>query len=197
MTSGEKKAWEILRGLNHIEVCRNADVKYEDKSYVLKSLGIDFLISPETQEMRSHSPDGELMLKKLGYFFNHSALCYLINAKNIPLTKKLIKPVGLKGGEIFFRGTHVLPLDKLAEKYSSDKTGFIEKGKLFNGSLLGYGDVSIELLPMPRIPVTLILWLADDEFPARAELLFDSTCEQHLPIDIIWSIAMMTVLVMM
>lgn len=197
MTSGEKKAWETLKGLNHIEVCRNADVKYEDRSYVLKSLGIDFLISPEIREMRANSPKGELILKKLGYFFNHSALCYLINAKNISLTKKLIKPVGLKGGEIFFRGTHVLPLDKLAEKYTNDKTGFIEKGKLLNGSLLGYGDASIELLPMPRIPVTLILWLADDEFPARTELLFDSTCEQHLPIDIIWSIAMMTVMVMM
>lgn len=196
MTSGEKKAWEILSGLDHIDVCKNADVYYENKNYVLTSLGIDFLISPETKEMRAKTPAGESILKKLGYFFNHSALYYLINAKDILPTKKLIKPVGLKGGEVFFRGTHVLPLDKLAEKYNNDKTGFIEKGKSFNGTFLSYGDASIELLPMPRIPVTLILWLADDEFPARAELLFDSTCERHLPIDIIWSIAMMTVLVM-
>jgi hypothetical protein len=48
---------------------------------------------------------------------------------------------------------------------------------------------------MPRIPVTLILWLSDEEFPARADLLFDSTCEIHLPLDILWSIAMMTILV--
>ncbi len=50
---------------------------------------------------------------------------------------------------------------------------------------------------MPKIPVTLILWLQDEEFPARADLLFDSSCELHVPIDIIWSIAMMSTLVML
>jgi hypothetical protein len=50
---------------------------------------------------------------------------------------------------------------------------------------------------MPRIPVTLILWLKDEEFHPRADLLLDSTCELQLPLDIIWSIAMMSVLVMM
>ena len=62
---------------------------------------------------------------------------------------------------------------------------------------MNYGDASVELLPLPRIPVTLILWLSDYEFPARADLLFDSTCEQRLPLDVIWSIAMMSVLVML
>lgn len=60
-----------------------------------------------------------------------------------------------------------------------------------------YGDASIELFPFPRMPVTIILWEKDDEFPARADLVFDSTCEMQLPIDIIWSIAMLCVLVMM
>jgi hypothetical protein len=50
---------------------------------------------------------------------------------------------------------------------------------------------------MPRIPVTLILWLSDKEFPAQADFLFNSTCEIQLPLDILWSIAMMSVLVML
>ena len=91
----------------------------------------------------------------------------------------------------------MLPLDKLAERYGNDKAGFIEKGKKLNGNLMNYGDASVELLPLPGIPVTLILWLSDDEFPARADLLFDSTCEQRLPLDILWSIAMMSVLVIL
>jgi hypothetical protein len=56
---------------------------------------------------------------------------------------------------------------------------------------------SLKLLPMPRIPVAIILWLEDEEFPPRAVLLLDSTCELQLPLDIIWSIAMMSVLVTM
>ena len=198
MSTGEEKAWEDLNNLNPSDVCRKTRVFYDgENSYILKSLGMDFSVHPGKREIKNIQPDGEIILKKYGYFFNLSALCYLINSRDIPLSGKLVKPAGLKGGEIFFRGSHVLPLEKIAEKYGNDKAGFIEKGKNLNGSLMNYGDASVELLPLPRIPVTLILWLSDDEFPSRADLLLDSTCEQRLPLDIIWSIAMMSVLVML
>ncbi|MCG2710204.1 MAG: DUF3786 domain-containing protein, partial [Thermodesulfovibrionales bacterium] len=161
------------------------------------SFGMDFSVHPGKREIKNIQPEGEIILKKYSYFFNLSALCYLINAKDIPLSGKLVKPAGLKGSDIFFRGSHVLPLDKIAERYGNDRTGFIEKGKNLNGNIMSYGDASVELLPLPRIPVTLILWLSDDEFGSRADLLFDSTCEQRLPLDVIWSIAMMSVLVVL
>ncbi len=195
--TGEEKAWEDLNNLNPSDVCKKAGVIYDNGSYILRSLGMDFSVHPGKREIKNIQPEGEIILKKYSYFFNLSALCCLINAKDIPLSGKLVKPAGLKGGEIFFRGSHVLPLDKIAEKYGNDKTGFIEKGKNLNGNIMHYGDASVELLPLPRIPVTLILWLSDDEFPARADLLFDSTCEQRLPLDVIWSVAMLSVLVML
>jgi hypothetical protein len=43
----------------------------------------------------------------------------------------------------------------------------------------------------------VILWLADEEFPPRIDILFDSTCELQLPLDIIWSIAMMSLLMLL
>ena len=45
--------------------------------------------------------------------------------------------------------------------------------------------------------MTLILWQEDEEFPGRSYLLFDETCEQHLPPDIVWSVAMMSALAML
>ena len=199
MSSGEEKAWEKFGSLNPFDVCKKAGVSYvsENGNYILKLFGMDFSISPHQKVIKNLSPEGDILLKKHGYFFNLSALCYLSNAKDIPLSGRLIKPVDLKGGGLFFRGTHVLPLDKIADKYGNDKSGFIKKGKSLNGRVLNYGDASVELAPMPRIPATLILWLSDDEFPARADLLLDSTCEQHVPLDIIWSIAMMSTLVML
>ncbi len=198
MSTGEEKAWEKLKSLNPSDVCKKSDAYCDVKGdYILKSFGMDFLISLRKSEVKNLSPVGESLMQRYSYFFNLSALCYLINAKNIPLTGKLIKSTEVKGGAMFFRGTHVLPLDKIAEKYGADKTGFIEKGKCLNGKILNYGDASVELLPLPRIPVTLILWLSDDEFPARADLLFDSSCERHLPLDILWSVAMLSTLVML
>ena len=51
-------------------------------------------------------------------------------------------------------------------------------------------------MAMPE-PVTLILWLQDEEYPARATLFFDSTVDFQLSLsDMVWSVAMMTTLVM-
>jgi hypothetical protein len=197
--TGEEKAWRVLSDLEPEDVCNRASVLYdgESDSYLLKSFGFDLSISPSKRELKSLSEKGEVFTKRLSYFFTISTISYLVNAKDIPLSGRLIKPENIKGGEFFFKGTHVLPLDKVAEKYRSDRKGFIMKGNEFDGKILDFGDTSIEFLPMPRIPVTLILWLSDEEFPARADFLLDSTCEIQLPLDILWSVAMMSVLVML
>jgi hypothetical protein len=196
---GEEKAWMLLSELEPKDVCKRAGVIYcrESKSYILKSFGVDFSVAPFKKEIKCLSEKGEIFLKRLNYFFIISILTYLIHVKDIPLSKTLIKPENIKGGEFFFKGTHTLPLNKLAEKYQYDKEGFIKKGMEFDAKILDYGDVSIEFMVFPRIPVTLILWLSDEEFSARADLLFDSTSESQLPIDILWSIAMMSTLVML
>jgi hypothetical protein len=43
----------------------------------------------------------------------------------------------------------------------------------------------------------MILWLEDDEFPARADLLFDAAVDELAPPDIVWSVGMLTTLVML
>ena len=140
-----------------------------------------------------------LLLNQLVFYSKISILVYLINSRNIPLSGELKKPNDISGGLPFFsQGTHVLPVDTISEKYGNNGNiqEFIRRGSELGGEQLNYGDASIRLFPFPRIPVVLILWKNDEEFPARANLLFDSTCELQLPIDIIWSTAMMSLLVM-
>lgn len=199
ISSGEEKAWEILKGLDTSVVCRNASVTFDEKNgyYIVRSFCDDFYILPEEKVIKSTTPQGKTVIQRYGYFFIHSCLWYLIHAKDIPLTGKLIKPENIRGGDPFFRGSHVLPLDKLAIRYGDDKEDFIKKGKDLCAEVLNYGDASLKLLPMPTIPVTLILWLKDEEFPPGADLLLDYSCELQFPLDIIWSIAMTSVLVMM
>jgi len=57
-------------------------------------------------------------------------------------------------------------------------------------------DAAVRLHPFPRIPVVVTLWLEDAEFPARADILLDSTCDLQLPTDVLWSIAMMSLLIL-
>ncbi len=196
---GEKKAWEILSTLDPDEVCKAASAFYDRATgkYVVTSLGMRFDVSPKERPISSASPGSEVILHKLGYFFKLSILWYLVSAKDIRCTERLVKLQNIKGGDIFTRGSHLLPLDRLALKYGANKSGFIEKGKTLAGEIMKYGDASLKLFPFPRVPVVLTLWLEDEEFPARADLLFDSTCDLQLPVDIIWSTAMLTVLAML
>ena len=196
---GEDKAWEILGTLKPADVCRAASVDFDaaSASYQVTSFGINFIVSVRDKKISSTAPGSDVLLGKLGSFFRLSVLWYLVSAKDIACTGNLVNLEYISGGEIFTRGSHVLPLDSVANKFRKDREDFLEKGKKLGGSIVAHGDASIRLAPLPRIPVTLTLWMEDDEFPARLDLLFDSTCDMHLPTDIIWSIAMMSVLIML
>lgn len=199
MSTGEEKVWETLTNLEPDEVCRRTDATFDAAAglYLLKSFGRDFFVSPRERKIFSHSPGGEIFLQRLGYFFRLSITGYLAIAKDVSPTGRLVNPMNMKSGQLFFRGSHVLPLDRVAEKYGNDRDGFLKRSEELGGERLGYGDASMRLLPLSRVAVVPILWTTDDEFPARADLLFDSSCEVQLPIDVIWSIAMLSTLVML
>jgi len=41
---------------------------------------------------------------------------------------------------------------------------------------------------LPRISVLFILWAADNEFPAKVNILFDPAIEDHFALDTIWGL---------
>ncbi len=198
--NGEGKAWQEVCGLSREDVCRRTVSVYDEKAgaYILRCFGIDFEVDPCEMRIACPSARGAIFLNKLKTFFRLTVLCYMASAKDIPATGRLIRPVDCKGGHRFSGGTHVLPLDMIASRYAHNKKGFLARGKAFGGEdMAGYGDACIRLYPLPRVPVTLVLWLEDEEFPAKVELFFDSTCEfQLLRSDTIWACALMCAVVM-
>lgn len=198
MVPGEDKAWDVLARSDPQEVCARARVSFDRASglYVVKSFGKEFSLAPAERTMESLSPGGEIILRRLAYFFRLSVLTYLNVAKDIPMTGRLVRPSNMTGAATFFTGSHVLPLEAVAAKYGADTEGFIRKGLEFGGERGDLADASLRLFAFPRIPVEVLLWARDDEFPARADLLLDSSCELQLPLDIIWSITMMGLLVL-
>ena len=199
MKEGEAFGWKSLEELEPAEVTKRAGVAYDTESecYRLDLFSSPVEVFPGKKTMTGHSEQTELLLTRLSYFSKISILSYLANAKNIEPSGHLVKPSEAGALATYYEGSHELPLGGVAGKYGSDRDAFIEKGKSFGATVGKCGDVSIQLHPFEKIPVELVLWLADDEFPARADLLVDSTCSLHVPADIIWSIAMMSVLIML
>ena len=46
-----------------------------------------------------------------------------------------------------------------------------------------YGDASVSIRILPNVPVVFVIWGRDDEFEARASILFDETTSRQLPLD--------------
>ncbi|MCX7913571.1 MAG: DUF3786 domain-containing protein [Thermodesulfovibrionales bacterium] len=195
---GEQKAWDLLAKADPKEVCRKASVDFDHitELYKVKSFGIEFFVSPQNRKISTEDPLGNALLEVKEYFFELSIVWYLISAKDVGISGRWVKPEDIQGGQIFSLGTHKLPLDRLAIQYAKDSAGFIEKAKKFGGIPCNYADACIVLYPFVKVPIQLLLWLEDDEFPPRVDLMLDSTCDTHLPTDVIWAITTTTVLIM-
>ncbi len=196
---GEKQAWDILKDLDPTDIKTKANVIFNshNSTYELTCFGQNIYISLTSRDVFSTSNLGKFLVKELGEYSRLSILRYLIHASDQPLSGQLVRPSDLPGGDIFLRGTHVLPVDKIAEYFGNNFNEFLSIGKSLGGSQLDYGDISLKLFPFPRIPVVLIVWSGDEEFVSKSSLLFDSSCISHLSTDIIWSTAMMVVEMML
>jgi hypothetical protein len=196
---GEAKAWEMLAALRPLDVCSGCGAVYDEasRSYSMRSFGVDFTVSPGERSITSSDPRSKMFLERYKDFFRLALLWYMTSAKDIPATGRLIRPLDVKGGQRFFSGTHLLPLDRVEVRFGSDKMAFIERGLRFGAEIARMGDAAVRLYPLPRVPVTVILWLQDEEYPARATLFFDSTVDFQISLsDIVWSVAMLATLVM-
>jgi len=192
---GEERAWDLLSGLDPADVCVRtlADHDSATGSYTVRVFNIPVRVTPVGRTFEAHGAGGDWLLGRMGYFSRLSILHYMVGAKAVPPVGRLVKPVDLKGGALYYAGSHVLPLPALAARYGGDAAAFLAQGQGFGGVKRSLGDVAVELVPFPRLPVTLVFWRGDDEFEARADLLFDATADQHVPPDIVWSIAMFCV----
>jgi len=140
---------------------------------------------PETRIIENLDQNG---LEALSFQFYLVLLTYLIRVQPVGLSGKMVTGSEIKGGDFFFKGPHALFTRPLEKRFGDDAKSFKEAGLRLGGGETDFGDVSFRLWPLPKIPVGYILWLADEEFPSRVVVTFDSSVGVHLPLDVIWAL---------
>ncbi|WP_066635834.1 DUF3786 domain-containing protein [Desulfolucanica intricata] len=113
-------------------------------------------------------------------------LQYLTQSSGLPPRGNWISFLQLPFGEL-----HHAPFQKdaiypLAQTFGNDEEGFLAAGRRFGGESLKMGDYAFVIPAFPKIPLAVALWLADDEFPAKANILFDETAALHLSTAALW-----------
>jgi len=185
--------WEQLEKLDRQETAKRADCRYltEPDRYVVAMLGTQYAVNLTEKDisiLRADSPS-----RPAPFLEQLCLLAYLINAKDIPLAEKLVKAESLPGGQFFFRGPHGLPTESLEKAFGENPEGLIGASEQLDATRHEFGDASIRVYALPRIPLTLVIWRGDKEFAARASILFDQTAATHLPLDALWAMVNLTV----
>jgi hypothetical protein len=184
-TSGRARLWQALAALEPAAVGRRTLAEAEPGGYSLGFLGRRYRVEPESRRIGGPQADPLLQDEE----FELLLLAYLIQAADIPAEGTWISEKDLPGGSLFFRGPHALPLQPLLTRFGGDLAGFRSAAEALAGSPLPYGDAAYSFSALPRISAGCLLWVGDEEFPARAGLLFDRSLARHLPLDVVLALA--------
>lgn len=178
-----KELWLQVEQLDRQKAAQRAKCQYQcnPERFSIELLSCQYVIDLAERQICSVAADS--VLTPAGFIEQLCILAYLISSRELPLAKKLVKAESLPGGEFFFRGPHGLPTEKLAEVFGTNPSLLYEAGLQFGAKKCDFGDASVELLVLPRIPLTIVIWAADNEFDARASILFDQAVSDQLPLD--------------
>lgn len=180
--------WESLAETDTKDVCQRSRAQFDEAtgSYLLVFLQERYRIRPDMREIEPET--GPLSEGDPSIDLQVIFLTYLLSAREIPLADRLVAGNSLKGGKCFFQGSHSFPLDPLIEQYGRDIQAFLDRGLSLGATEENYGDVSVRFPVLPRVPVVMVLWGADEEFPPRLSVVFDASVDQHLPLDAIYGL---------
>ncbi len=179
--------WDRLLELHPTDVCNRTEAIYHPsrEGFVLPVYHLRYLILPKEKKILRMEWNDKPVEEALHPHFYLMVLVYLNEAKDPKPTHTWISEKDLKGGSTFFRGPHRLEVEELINFFGKDPEAFLKTGKKLGGSEILYGDKGFALEVFPKVPLAYILWRGDAEFPPKISVLFDSTIESHLPLDII------------
>jgi hypothetical protein len=101
-------------------------------------------------------------------------------ASPIPLTGKFVKFKDIPGGYAYEDTFIKRVIQPIADVFGEKPEELPKAAKLLGGSRLSFGDSSVGITALLGIPLTYILWKAE-EFPASATVHYDETASNYLP----------------
>lgn len=108
-------------------------------------------------------------------------LHYLTTADGVPLADRWISFRSLPGGLGYDAAFQGRANQRLAHAFGTDQATFELAADRLGGERLAFGDASFLFRALPRLWLAVVLYLADEEFPATANVLFDASASHYLP----------------
>lgn len=176
-----------LAAMDPMVVCGRACCSYDaaEQCYVLPVWGRRYAIYPH---------GGQIVRLGTGAdpchgYFPLFVIYYLLNCSGTNPCGHWVSEKDLPGGPTFFRGPHEIPTRLISERFGNDVGTFRKVAMLLGGIPLNMGDAAFRFEVTSRIPVAVLLWKGDHEFPPEARIMYDRTISRHLTLDIVFALA--------
>ncbi len=98
-------------------------------------------------------------------------------------------PVNSLPGVLLSGGTLVMNFGALAAKIDKAPERFLAACKAMGGRPIPLGDIGMELMAFPDLPMQIKFYHADEEFPASMTLLFDRNTLQFIRYETVYYLA--------
>ena len=119
-------------------------------------------------------------------------LHYMLGPAPAALTDNWISYREIPGASFYYSAFVKRAIDPLKKVFGQNVKGLLRTGEILGGQSIDTGDVGYEFRLLPHVPVRLILWAGDDEFPAEANMVFAENIKEILsPEDIAWLAGML------
>lgn len=168
-------------GKNPSDVVAKTGASFENGLYTIDYFNDKYLVDESGRVLMADRQDVEVP-------FNDRTLIlqYLCEASGLPPRGRWLSFLELPDGI-----HHYVPLQNdatnpLARTFGDHPDEFKRVALRYGGKQLDLGDISFSIPALPKLPLAVVLWEGDDEFPARANILFDSVAQTHLTTAALW-----------
>lgn len=113
-------------------------------------------------------------------FLSVLLLHYLTGVDERPLTGEWISFREFAGGDAYIGSFHNRSLVPLRNSFGDSPDLLPKAAEPLGAEALDFGDVGLRIPVFPKIPLAVVLWRGDSEFPPDANILFDKTANTIL-----------------
>ena len=159
------------------QICHNSGAEYigSSKTIIVEYLSqIYQVVLPDVEISVGDSQEAVPLRDKI------LILHYLTQARGTPPSNKAITFKELPEGSNYFPTYRKRAIKPLVDNFGSEPERLLVVAEKMGGRKAAYGDVAVTISAFPRVPITLVLWRGDEEFPPEGNILFDSTISDYL-----------------
>ena len=185
----DQDMWDLIdklkRGIPEIDLraaARRLEADFSDGKLTVKCLGKDFSVDTRGNIYTDIHVHPWIAIPVLNY---------IVSGTGVPVSGKWVPFRELGGGKNWYRlfGQRCeKPLKRVADIYTDLFEDMIH---LFNGRQVEnhyQSDISLVLYPLPKVPILICYWKPEDGMESDLNLFFDSTAEENLNIESVYTL---------